>query len=79
MLAGSYIVEIQLWGEYQSAALAFLSADYFVAAKTFGELCERHDAGRVGNRACEMKIMAEQLGQLKKEGEPYGAAAYYDR
>jgi hypothetical protein len=79
ILGGSELAAAQVWGSFMTAQLDLAAGRYGRAAEAFRQLCERRDAGRAGSRACELLPLAEQLGQLKEEGEPYGAAVFYER
>jgi hypothetical protein len=79
ILAGSELGELALWGTYQLAGTALMTGDYAAAAAGYRRVCEAERHGPWQDRACATVGLAENLARLRKEGEPYGAAAFYAR
>ncbi|MCP4572077.1 MAG: hypothetical protein GY838_06955 [bacterium] len=78
-LASSSLEELSLWGAYQLAGTALMTADYSGAAAGYRRVCEGERHGPWQDHACANAALAENLERLRKEGEPYGAAAFYQR
>lgn len=78
-LAGSSLPQLKIWGQLQSAGLAFMDQRYATAAAGFRGVCEADGQGTWGPHACAMADLADQLNNLLAEGERYGAAAQYRR
>lgn len=77
-LTESNISILQTWSRYQVANLDFLEARYAKAASGFDDVCEAREAGSWQAQACEMANMARELERIRTEGEPYGAAQFYN-
>lgn len=79
ILAGSSLENIALWGTYQVAGTSLMNADYAAAAAGYRRVCEAERLGAWQDQACANAVLAEKLERLREEGEPYGAAAFYDK
>jgi len=74
----SSLDNLQLWARYQLGNLAFLEADYKTASGAYGVVCEAKRMGSWQDNACEMATLATELNRIKKQGEPYGTASFYN-
>jgi len=79
ILADSSVLELKLWGKYQTAGLDLIEFSYLKAGNGFQEVCEGHRFGAWQDQACILADIAKTLQQTKTKGEPYGVANYYQR
>ncbi len=77
-LAASELEPLRSWGIFQLGSLNLLSGHYLRAQTAFSRLCENPTPSYWQKQACDLAVMAEKLGQVKAEAEPYGAAAHYE-
>ena len=77
LLAGAKVDMLRLWGEYQQASLAFLDADFLGASTGFQVVCEAKGFIPWRDHCCQMVGLTAQLSRIKREGEPYGTAAFF--
>ncbi len=76
-LSSCRVMELKMWGTYQTAGLDFIDNNYLRAGNGFLEVCEGTRFGSWQEQACAMKDIAVELERIKSEGEPYGVADYY--
>jgi hypothetical protein len=79
ILAQCTVPYLQLWGLFQLAHLDFLAGQYQRAQSNFDRVCDHQNAARWQQAACDMARLANTMRQIKAEGEPYGASAFYER
>ncbi len=79
LLAASDLPALQMWGVYQTAGLDLADARYAEALAGYESVCSGPRQGTWQDQACTLKDVAARLQELRKEGESYGTAAFYDR
>jgi len=77
-LAACELEPLRSWGIFQLGNLNLLSGHYLRAQMAFKRLCQNQTPSQWQKQACDLAVMAEKLGQIKAEAEPYGAAAHYE-
>ncbi len=78
-LAASSLPAPAAWATCQTAALDFLAGRYLDAGTAFERICEGSGPDAWRTYACSMAELADEMERLRYEGEPHGAAAYYQR
>ena len=76
-LAESSVEPAATWATCQAAALDFLAGRFLEAGTAFEQVCEAAGPDTWRSYACHMAELADEMERLRFEGEPHGAAVYY--